>query len=114
MAAGTHNIIIDKGSDFSMELSLIQSGAPVSLSGYSARAHLRSSKSVSAPLVATFVCTILSPNTDGKIHVHMPNANTSNVTPGRYYYDLEIYTANDATVTRLVQGDVTITPEVTR
>ena len=114
MAAGNHNIIIDKGSDFAIQLTLEQNGAAVSLSGYSARAQLRTSRTATGNPVANFVCTILSPNTDGKIHVHLPNSNTSNIAPGKYYYDLEIYTPNDAVVTRLLQGDVTVTPEVTR
>ncbi len=114
MAAGTHNLIIDKGSDFAIQITVKQGGAAMNLYGYSARAQLRTSKSATGSPSATFTCTVLSPNTDGKIHLALPNSQTSNVAPGRYYYDLEIFTANDAAVTRLLQGDVTVTPEVTR
>jgi hypothetical protein len=114
MAAATYNLIIDKGSDYAVQLTLTQSGVPINLNGYSARAQLRTTKNATGDPIANFTCTVLSPNTDGKIHVQLPNAVTSNVSPGKYHYDLEIYTANDNTVTRLLQGDVTITPEVTR
>lgn len=114
MAAGTHNLIIDKGSDFAFQVNLKQNGVAVDLTNYSARAQMRATRTSTSELVTSFNCTVLSPATDGKINISLPNANTSNVDPGRYYYDLEIYTANDATVTRLLQGDVTITPEVTR
>ena len=39
---------------------------------------------------------------------------TTSMTAGRYVYDLEIHTASDAIVKRLIEGSVTINPEVTR
>ena len=36
------------------------------------------------------------------------------MTAGAYFYDLEIHTANDAIVKRLIEGTVTINQEVTR
>ena len=39
---------------------------------------------------------------------------SSSLAAGQYVYDLEIYTSGDSTVKRILQGDVTITPEVTR
>ena len=33
---------------------------------------------------------------------------------GKYYYDVEIYTPNNATVQRLIQGTATVRAEVTR
>jgi hypothetical protein len=44
----------------------------------------------------------------------MPAATTATVAAGMYVYDLEIYTAADATVKRLIQGSATVSPEVTR
>jgi hypothetical protein len=114
MAAGTHNLVIDQGSDFTIRLTLSQGGAPINLTNYFARAQLRSSKTAVGTPIASFACTVDTPNTDGKITVSLPNATSKNLTPGKYYYDLEIYTAGDAQVTRMLQGDVTLTPEVTR
>lgn len=114
MAAGTHNIVIDKGSDFAFQVNVKQNGVAVDLTNYSARAQLRATKTSTSALVATFNCSVLSPASNGSINISLPNASTSNVEPGKYYYDLEIYTANNAAVTRLLQGDVTVTPEITR
>jgi hypothetical protein len=41
-------------------------------------------------------------------------ATTAAMAPGVYVYDLEIYTASDAVVKRLLEGTVTLSPEVTR
>ena len=44
----------------------------------------------------------------------LPNATSSALTSGRFYYDLEIFTTGDTAVNRLLQGDVDVTQEVTR
>ena len=44
----------------------------------------------------------------------MPAATSAALTAGRYFYDLEIFTSGDASVTRLMQGEVDLTQEVTR
>jgi hypothetical protein len=46
--------------------------------------------------------------------VEMSASTSTGLAAGRYVYDLEIHTANNATVKRLIQGSVTINPEVTR
>jgi hypothetical protein len=43
----------------------------------------------------------------------MTSANTSNLTPGRYVYDV-IITSSANVVTRVVEGIVTVLPSVTR
>lgn len=113
MAAGTYNLTIDQGSDFAIRLTLTQGGAPIPLTTYSARAQMRASKTATGNAIASFTCNVTNA-IGGEIHVSMPNANTANLTPGKFYYDLEIYTANNALVTRLLQGEVTVTAEVTR
>ena len=46
--------------------------------------------------------------------LELGSSTTTSMTAGRYVYDLEIHTSGDATVKRLLQGSVTINPEVTR
>ena len=41
MAAGNYDIVIDQGSDFSIELVVAQNGNPVNLGSHSASAQLR-------------------------------------------------------------------------
>ena len=74
---------------------------------------MRSSKSDSA-VAASFTCSITAPPTSGVVKMELPATTSSAMTAGVYFYDLEIHTANDATVKRLIEGKVTINQEVTR
>lgn len=49
----------------------------------------------------------------GQITMAMDSANTSNVTPGRYVYDVLI-TSDSGVKTRIIEGIVTVLPSVTR
>ena len=112
MTAANHNLTIDQGSDFAIDLVVSEDGAAKNLTGYSARAQMRITKSASA-IAATFTCTITSA-TGGALKMELPNATSSGMSPGKYYYDLELYTNNNVIVARLMQGTVILTPEVTR
>ena len=112
MTAANHNLTIDQGSDFVIDLVISDEGVVKNLTGYSARAQMRTTKSASA-IAATFTCTVTDASA-GTVKVELPNATTSAISPGKYYYDLELYTASDAVVARLMQGTVILTPEVTR
>ena len=46
--------------------------------------------------------------------MELANGVTSAISAGLYFYDLEIYSSGDVNVTRLLEGQVTITQEVTR
>ena len=65
-------------------------------------------------LVSTGQCTVLTPATQGIVKMQLGNAASSAISAGRYFYDLEIHTNADAVVRRLIQGEVTLNPEVTR
>lgn len=112
MAAGTYDITIDQGSDFTMGLALTELDAPQDLTGYSARAQMRAKVS-STTAAGTFVCTVTDALA-GAISVTMSNTATTVLTPGVYFYDLELYTAADAIVTRILQGKAVVRAEITR
>jgi len=113
MAAANYNLVIDQGSDYALQLNIKESGVAKNLTGYSARAHLRPTRT-STTLSASFTCTVVAPATSGVVKMELPNSISSALSPGLYYYDLEVYTANDGIVKRLVQGEVNLTQEVTR
>jgi hypothetical protein len=114
MTAATYDITIDQGSDYSLGLVLKDTnGTPMNLTGYSARAQLRPKKD-STLLSASFTCTLSNPPTDGRITLVLPNATSTQLTAGTYYYDLEIYTSGNAYVKRLIEGKARIRQEVTR
>ena len=112
MTAANHNLTIDQGSDFALDLIVKDSGVVKNLASYSARAQMRSTKSASS-VAATFTCTITNA-AGGALKMELPNATSSSLSAGKYYYDLELYTASDTIVQRLMQGTVILTPEVTR
>jgi len=114
MAAGTYDIVVDQGSDYTLEVTVKDDDSSVSdLTGYSARAQLRP-KRASSTLTASFICTIADDPTTGKIEMTLSNSVSKDIAAGSYYYDLEIYTSSDAIVKRILQGKVTVTQEVTR
>ena len=113
MAAATYNLVIDQGSDFTIDLVVKEQGSVKNLTNYSARAQLRTKKDASGSAAASFTCTVTDAAA-GAITMDLPNSVSSGIAAGRYYYDLEIFTASDTVVKRLIQGEVTLNQEVTR
>jgi hypothetical protein len=70
------------------------------------RKHYASTSSTS------FTTAIVSPATLGKVTLSLTAVQSALLVPGRYVYDLEIEINN--TVTRVLEGIVTVTPNVTR
>ena len=111
MSAGTYNFILKQGATFSRILTVQESGSAMNLTSYSAASKFRLTHD-SSTVVGTFTCTI-SDATAGQITLAMTNSTTAAIEEGIYVYDLEI-TSGAGTVTRLMQGTVTVNPEVTR
>lgn len=112
MSAARYNLVIDQGSDFAVDFTVNENGSAKDLTGYSARAQMRATKT-SSTVAATFTCTIPTP-ANGTVRMTLPHGTSSGMSSGRYFYDLEIFTSGDALVTRIMQGEVDITQEVTR
>lgn len=112
MTAAVYNLVIDQGSDFAISFTVKEDGSVKNLTGYSARAQMRTSRNATS-IAATFTCTIATP-TNGTVVMSLANGASSSLTAGTYVYDLEVFTANNASVTRLIQGSVDLTQEVTR
>lgn len=104
------NFVIDQGSDFSANVDLTDSvGAAYDLTNYTVAAQMR--KSYASSNAVTFICS--HDNANGHISMTLPNSNTAVLVPGRYLYDIEI-TDSQNTVTRVVEGLITVTPGMTR
>ena len=110
MAAGKYNITVDQGSDFSIQLTVKENDVAKNLTGYSARAQLRPSIT-STTLSGTFTCTVTNA-ANGIVTMAMGYSTTASLVPGKYFYDLEVYTGS--VVQRLIQGNATVRGEVTR
>jgi len=104
-------LILEKGATFSSQITVSdQYGDAQNLVGYSARSQMR--KSYYSSTKKDFTVTVSAP-ANGQITMAMTSANTANITPGRYVYDVEIEDAS-GDVTRIFEGIVTVLPNVTR
>ena len=105
------NLVIDQGTDFSAAIDLVDVNDEVySLTNYTVASQMRKNYASASP-AATFTA---SHNGDGgQITLKLNNVNTSALDPGRYLYDVEI-TSPGGSVTRVVEGIVTVTPGMTR
>jgi len=112
MTAARYDLVIDQGSDFAIELTVKENETVRDLSGYSARAQIRPTKS-SSTLTGAFTCTIPTP-TNGKVQMALGNAVSNGIAAGNYQYDLEIFTNSDLVVTKLLYGEVVLNQGVTR
>jgi hypothetical protein len=111
MAAGTYNFIVEQGATFNRILTVKENNSAMNLTGYSVASKMRSTHD-SSTVVGTFTCTI-SNASSGEITMSMTNSTSAAIEEGIYVYDLEI-TSGAGAVTRLIQGEVTVNPEVTR
>jgi hypothetical protein len=104
-------LTLEKGATFSSQITVKDDqGLEQDLTGYTARSQMR--KSYYATSKYDFNVSVTSPVL-GLITMSMTAANTSNITPGRYVYDVEIEN-NSGDVTRIFEGIVTVLPNVTR
>lgn len=87
----------------------------VNVTGYTAKLQLRSLPSdPTAALTLTSAAGEISVGgVNGQFDVHATAVQTAAIDEGTYYYDIEI-TSGSGIVTRLAQGQVIVTPEVTR
>jgi hypothetical protein len=115
--AVTYNTVIDQGADWFINFTYKQpNGSPVNITGYTAALQIRTS-----PLARTAVLTLESPSSgititgaSGLLECHATAAQTATIVNGKYAYDIEITAPITGVVTRLVQGTVEVSPQVTR
>ncbi len=109
--AGFAELTLEQGASFTTTVTVNGSdGSPTNLTSYTAAAQLR--KSYYSTTANNFTVTV-SNAANGELTVAMSAANTANLTPGRYVYDLLI-TSPTSIKTRVVEGIVTLLPSVTR
>lgn len=107
-----YELTIDQGSTFSMRVELKDyfTNESLNLTNYAARSQIR--KNYDSTESKNFVVTIVDA-ANGNISMTMAAANTANLKPGRYVYDLEIED-DENTVTRILQGVAIVSPQVTK
>ena len=105
-------LYIDQGSDFTSTITVNDddTNLPVGMAGINVSSQMRRSL-VSPNAYASFVCSVSNPS-NGEITISMSSANTANLRPGRYFFDLNTFTSENKA--RLIEGIVIVTPAITR
>lgn len=103
------NLIVDQGADFSTTLNVTDEGGnSINLSAYSGAAQMR--KHYSSSQYYSFNVQTYA---NGAVILSVNSAVTNTIPFGRYVYDCEL-TDGSGQKSRLVEGIVTVTPQVTR
>jgi hypothetical protein len=127
MPAGRYNFLIEQGATFQLELQYKDSNNnPINLSGYSGRLQIR--QTVPSTVILLCLSSSLKPDgtginfsgsngttspSSGSIGIYISAISSSLLTFDQAVYDLEIENSSGF-VTRLVEGGVQLSKEVTR
>lgn len=104
------NLTVDQGATFSVDFTVnTADGGAVDLAGYTGAGQIR--KHYTSNTSTAFALSVYA---NGTVRAVLSANQTGNLTEGRYVYDIEITNTSDSTVTRLVEGIVTVNPQVTR
>ncbi len=110
-----HNFYVYRGATFSEQIEWKdESGTPVNLTGFTARMHMRETLEAADPFLTltTENAGITFGGVAGTIQLLASATQTTAITATSGVYDLEL--VSGANVTRLLEGLVIISPEVTR
>ena len=132
MAAGKYSFVIEQGATVNFEIQYKDSlGNPINLTGYSGKMMIRSNFADANPVTYITLSSSLNPDgtglnfsgsngvtppTSGSIGIYIAACTSSNFTFTTARYDLEIYSGSGACplTVRLLEGQVSLSPEVTR
>jgi hypothetical protein len=116
MAAGNYDLVIEQGATFYQEIIWKDSSeTPIDLTGYTARMQVRKTVKSSDTILSltTENGRITLGDDAGTITLEVDAEDTADLTEFCGVYDLELE-AGDGTVTRLLQGQIEVSREVTR
>jgi len=104
------NLLIDQGATYSTSIDILdENGVAIDLTNYTGAAQMRKHYTSSNSIAFS----VGLGGADGTLTLSMSANVTANITSGRYVYDVEL-TSNTGVVSRVLEGIVTVTPNVTR
>lgn len=110
--AMTAYLDVDQGSDFTVIIDLENDDStPMDIRSVQIYSQFR--KSYNSSTAYNFTCEIID-GANGKFSMKLPGSVSSTIRPGRYLYDVELYNSINNTKSRVVEGIVTINPEITK
>ena len=105
-------LTIDQGATFESSLDLVDDdGAAINVAGYVFSGQIRKSYYSLNPTANLTLNIVNAAN--GNVNIFLSSATTANIKAGRYVYDVKM-TDTTNTVTRIVEGIITVTPQVTK
>lgn len=101
-------MVIDQGSTFASTVEILdENDEALDVTNYQARGQIR--KHYSSTNAVSFSTSL----SNGSLVISLTANQTANMVAGRYVYDIELVDPAN-TVVRILEGIVTLTPEVTR
>ena len=110
------NLTIDQGSTFSVDIDVTDAdGDALNLTSYNASGNVRGQmrKTYTSSTKTDFTCSITN-ESGGVVNIQLSPTQTNALKAGRYVYDVEIEHNSTNAVTRIVEGQIEVTPGVTR
>ena len=105
------NLYVDAGATYSNIITVTASnGQALDLTSYTVASQMR--KSYSSSTVYAFTASVYD-SVNGKIRLQLTNTQSEAIPAGRWLYDVEI-TSPSGTKTRVVEGIVTVNPQITQ
>ena len=105
------NLFIDQGTDFVADIDVTDSeNNPLDLTGYTVAGQVR--RSYTSKTAVDFHSMVIIAD-KGQIRISLSAMETEDFKAGRFVYDVEI-TSDSGIKTRVLEGQITITPGVTK
>ena len=112
MSAAKYDLTIDQGSNFSLTLNVKEDGVNKNLDGWNARGSIR--ETLEGAEVDAFDFTDSTFDAAGNLVMKLSHNETTLINAGNYYYDVEVFNTSTDKATRIIQGKITVTRQVTR
>ena len=111
--AAIANLIIDQGANFSSDVTVKDAnGNAFDLTGYTTQAKL--AKGYSSTRTRTSMTSVIgTESTSGVVALALTATQTAALDAERYVYDVEITQTSTGVVTRVIEGLITVRPNVT-
>lgn len=111
--SSVYDLVIEQGATFSLTITLKKPNKlPFDLTGYTGRSQIRKNYAAT-DVIASFSVAVPSPQKDGKVVMSLTDEQTAALAIISGVYDLELESPTGE-VTRVLQGKVVVSPEVTR
>jgi hypothetical protein len=105
-------LFCDQGTDFSYTIDLSNDdGTALNVANYTFSSSIR--KSYYSSGVTANLTVSITDAANGNVRLSMNSATTANIKAGRYLYDVKMQDATN-TISRVIEGIITVYPQITK